>query len=124
MGAAVASATVVASEVLADFLNSLVEPPIPTQLKGPALRAAASLDTDALLALPMQLDQAVSYAAQDCACCAISNHQTDANLNVAVLVAISLIRCSCKRQHSGVFAEIIAGACKTPGASFMNAIVV
>jgi len=115
---------VVASEVLADFLNSLVEPPIPTQLKGPALRAAASLDTDALLALPMQLDQAVSYAAQDCACCAISNHQTDANLNVAVLVAISLIRCSCKRHHYGVFAEIIAGACKTPGASFMNAIVV
>ena len=57
-----ASATVIASEVLADFLNSLVEPPIPSQLKAQALRAAASSNTDLLLALPMKLNHSVSNA--------------------------------------------------------------
>lgn len=85
-----AAATVVASEVLADFLNSLVEPPIPIKLKAPALRAAALLDTDTLLALPMQLDQAVSDTAQCDACCAISIHRTDTDNNVALLGAIRL----------------------------------
>ena len=63
-GAVVASATVIASEVLADFLDSLVEPPMPTRLKESALRAASRADTDALLALPLQLDQTVSHVAR------------------------------------------------------------
>lgn len=60
VGTVVACATVIASEVLADFLDSLAEAPIPTKLKVAALRAAASSNTDSLLALPMQLSQAVS----------------------------------------------------------------
>ena len=91
IGAVVASATVIASEVLVDFLNSLAEPPIPTQLKAMALQAASLLDTDALLALPMQLDQAVSTLAQYTACCAISFHWTDAI--VALLGAVRNAPC-------------------------------
>jgi hypothetical protein len=62
VGGVVASATAIASEVLADFLDSLVEPTIPTKLKASALRAAALSNTDSLLALPSDLDQAVSVA--------------------------------------------------------------
>lgn len=93
IGAVVASATVIASEVLADFLNSLAEPPIPTQLKALALQAASLLDTDALLALPMQLDQAVGTLAQYTACYAISFQWTDANAIVALLGAVRTAPC-------------------------------
>ena len=58
MGAVVASLTVVASEVLVDFLDSLEEPAIPASQKAAALRAASASDTDALLSLPTELPRA------------------------------------------------------------------
>ena len=58
VGAVVASATVVASEVLVDFLDSLEEPAIPAAQKLAALRAASAADTDALLSLPTELPRA------------------------------------------------------------------